>query len=123
MWHRSRWHGVQNMVAWGLEQNHPKLFEVQRYSNSCIIIYMRPKTKTLSYLGAQTSHPKFRKWVHVTHDIMAQCHDRVRVSRGLDMIIDPLPPGYGSSAPILQAKKTFLLHTSKLEPRLPWFYG
>jgi hypothetical protein len=26
------WHGVQNMVAWGLEQNDPKLFKVSRYN-------------------------------------------------------------------------------------------
>jgi hypothetical protein len=55
------------MVAWGLEQNDPRLFKVPRYSSSVIIPHMRPETKTLGYLGAQTSHPKFNIWWHGTH--------------------------------------------------------
>jgi hypothetical protein len=79
------------MVAWGLEQNDPRLFKVPRYNNSVIILSMRPKTKTLGYLGAQTSRPKFKKWWDGTHDIMAPCHDKVRVLGGLDVIIPPFP--------------------------------
>jgi hypothetical protein len=70
MGRRSRWHGVQNMVAWGLEQNDPKLFKISRYNSSIMIPYMKPKTKTLGYLGDQTSRLKFRKWWHGTHAII-----------------------------------------------------
>jgi len=86
MGHRSRWHGVQNMVAWGPEQNDPRLFKVPRYSSSVIIPHMRPKTKTLGYLGAQTSHPKFNIWWHGTHAMIGLGY------LGAWIVVIPPPP-------------------------------
>jgi hypothetical protein len=36
----------ENMVAWGLEQNDPRLFKVPRCNSLVKISYVGPKTKT-----------------------------------------------------------------------------
>jgi len=46
---RTKWPKVQDMVAWGLEQNDLRLPKVPRCSNFIILPYMEPKVKTLGY--------------------------------------------------------------------------
>jgi hypothetical protein len=46
---RTKWPKVQDMVAWGLEQNDLRLPKVPRCSNFIIIPYMELKIKILGY--------------------------------------------------------------------------
>jgi len=74
---KSRWCGVQDMVAWGLQQNDLKLLKVLRCNNSSKILYMGPKTKTLGYWRGEPRCLRLKEWWYYTHDIMTPCNDKV----------------------------------------------
>jgi hypothetical protein len=74
---KSRWCGVQDMVAWGLQHNDLKLLKAPRCNNSSKNPYMGPKTKILGYRRGQTRCLRLKKWWYGTHDIMTSCHDKV----------------------------------------------
>jgi hypothetical protein len=109
------------MVAWGLEQNDLRLFKVPRYNSSIIIPHMSPKTKTLGYLGAQTSHLKFSIWWHGTHAMIGLGYMGAWI-----VVIIPWPfPIEGGMDQVHQYSKpkSFLVAYPKLEPILPRLYG
>jgi hypothetical protein len=123
---KSRWCGVQDMVAWDHQHNDLKLLKVPRCNNSSKIPYMGPKTKTIGYRRSQTRCLRLKKWWYGTHDIMTSCHDKVgalnivawRPKHGCHGVgtrwsqnIGASMWGYGTCAPRLQAKKKFLLHS------------
>jgi hypothetical protein len=97
------------MLAQGLEQNDLRLFKVSRYNSSVIIPHMRPKTKTLGYLGAQTSHPNFSIWWHGTHAMIGLGY----LGAWIVVIPPPLFPIEGGTDQVCQYSKPLMKFQKK----------